>query len=196
MRAWDRWRWRIRGAARYLVAAALIGGICFYWWTHVYDPTAPSSILTPSLWDDATHVNPFWRRPTKAPNGRPWPIKSSYLEGYPRLNIGGQAGVVADNSGGANDLLVKLIDCDRVPMVAVRIGFVKAKGELQMEQVKPGHYDIRYLNLGNGRIRKSDPFEVTLKATAKGMEYMGWRIGLFAKVDGNAHHEDIGPGDF
>jgi hypothetical protein len=195
-RVWQRWRWRLRQVGRYAVGVALIGGVSYYYWNHRYNPTAPSSILTPSLVNDAMHGNPFWRRPAKAPNDKPWPARSGYLEGYPRLSVGGAASVVADNLGGTNDLMVKLIDRDRTPMSAVRIGFVKAKGEWEIEQVKPGHYDMRYLNLGNGRIRKSGPFEVTLKTSEKGKEYMGWRIGLFDRLDGNAHHEDIGSGDF
>ena len=81
-------------------------------------------------------------------------------------------------------------------MTAVRVGYVSAKGELTMRRVKPGHYDLRYMNLSNGRIRKSDPIEVTLKNTENGQEYMGWTIGMYGVIEGTAHHEDISAKEF
>ncbi|MEP7313241.1 MAG: hypothetical protein ABI859_11705 [Pseudomonadota bacterium] len=196
IRWWNRRRRWLGRAGRVVLLFAIIGGGGYYWYSQADNPAARSSILTPSAIDDAMHGNPLWKRPSTAPNGKPWPAESGYLDGFPRLNVDGQAGVIADNSGGTNDLLVKLIDRDRTPTTAVRVGYVKAKQQFRMERVKPGRYDLRYLNLGNGRIRKSNFFEVALNATPKGKEYMGWRVGLFGVADGNAHHEDISARDF
>lgn len=196
LRAWDRVRRFTRQNGLNLLYVAVAVGIVGYWYKHRYDPSTVSTILTPNAIDDALHVNPLWRRPSTAPNGKPWPVVSRLLEGYPQLNVSGRASIVADNSGGTADMFVKLIDRDRVPMTAVRVGFVTAKGELTMRKVKPGHYDLRYMNLFNGRIRKSEPIEVTLKTTENGQEYMGWRIGMFGVIDGDAQHEDISAKEF
>lgn len=193
---WNKWRWRLRDAGLHILVAAIVGGLGYYWWTHLYAPARPSSILTPSLADDSRQPAPLWKKPTNAPNGKPWPTESGYIEGYPRLNVGGGASIIADNTGGTADLMLKLIDRERTPMTAVRIVFVKAKSQFQMNRVKSGQYDVRYLNLDSGRIRKSQTFEVTLKTTEKGQEYMGWRVGLFDTLSGNSHHEDIGASDF
>jgi len=98
-------------------------------------------------WDAISPPRLLWSRPAAAPNGRPWPAVSGYIPGYPRLNVSGHVDVTADNSGSLNDVLVKLYDRDRKPMVPVRVAFVRAKEKFTMAQVKPGHYDVRYLDL-------------------------------------------------
>ena len=118
------------------------------------------------------------------------------MAGYPHLNVSGIAKVTADNSGGPSDLFVKLVDRDRKQRRVVRVFFVKANDEFTLRDVKPGHYDIRYLNLDNGRIRESQVFEVTLQKTAKGEEYMGWTVGLYDMINGTSHHKDITERDF
>ena len=81
------------------------------------------------------------------------------------MNVFGLADVVADNSRGASDLLVKLIDRDAKPMTAVRVDFLKAKQRFTMERVKPGHYDIRCKNPDTRRMRESQMFAVRKKKT-------------------------------
>jgi hypothetical protein len=118
------------------------------------------------------------------------------VAGYPRLDVSGMAKVTADNSGGPSDLFVKLVDLDQKQQRVVRVFFVKANDEFTLRDVKPGRYDIRYLNLDNGRIRKSQVFEVTLRKTPKGEEYMGWTVGLYDVITGTSHHKDITERDF
>jgi hypothetical protein len=104
------------------------------------------------------------------------------------------AKVTADNSRGPSDLFLKLVDRDQKR--AVRVFFVKTNDEFTLRDVKPGHYDIRYLNLDNGRIRESQVFEVTLRKSPKGEEYMGWTVGLYDVINGTSHHKDITERDF
>ena len=55
----------------------------------------------------------------------------------------------------------------------------------------PGHYDVRYKNLDTGQVRKSQKFEVSLKKTSEGEQYMGWTVGLYDVINGTVYHETI-----
>jgi len=175
-------------ASRYLAIAALVGGVVYC----IRYPSVLNRILNQPIF----HRKLIWSRPAVAPNGSPWPTRSNYVAGYPHLNVSGMAKVTADNSGGPSDLFVKLVDRDHKQRRVVRVFFVRANDEFTLRDVKPGHYDIRYLNLDNGRIRESQVFEVTLQKTAKGEEYMGWTVGLYDMINGTSHHKDITERDF
>ena len=178
--------------AKTIVIVGGISGIAYLVYLSRNSPPKTSSIYTPQLPESVLPgKNWLWSRPENAPNGTEWPNDSGYIAGYPRLNVFGQAAVVVDNTGGYNDLFGKLIDRDQQPMAAVRVFFLKAKSSLELKSVKPGHYDIRYMNLDSGRIRQSNIIEVTLKKTPKGEEYMGWTVGLYDVVNGTTFHTDI-----
>src|SRR5262249_58937554 len=126
----------------------------------------------------------------------PWPTGNNYIAGYPRLNVAGPANVTADNSQGARDLFAKLVDLDQTPPKAVRVFRVTPHTKFAMQSVKPGHYDLRYMDLDTGVIQKSSSFEVTLKKTSKGEEYMGWTIGLYGVVNGTSPEQTISQREF
>jgi hypothetical protein len=188
-------------AAQYVTVTAIVCAVV-YWYSHpnsfrsVSKLLAPLSKVTSQALPPTTPVLPLWIRPKTAPNGSPWPKTTAYVDNYPRLNFDGMASVTADNSRGPSDLLVKLFDRDQKPAQPVRVLLLKAKDEIILLHVKPGHYDIRYRNLDTGLIRKSPNFEVTLKQDEKGEEYMGWTVPLYEAIDGTIHHKIIGERDF
>jgi hypothetical protein len=139
-------------------------------------------------WEAVTPPGLFWSRPTAAPNGSPWPAASAYVAGYPRLNVSGRVSLVIDNSGSLDDVFVKVFDRERIPMAAVRVAFVRAEDKFSMGQVTPGHYDVRYLDLTTGIIKKSQPLTVTGER--------GWIVGLYGVVNGTQQHQVIGSRDF
>jgi hypothetical protein len=106
------------------------------------------------------------------------------------------AGVVADNSGSPNDLFVKLIDRDQKPLKAVRVGFLRARDKLNFERVKPGHYDIRYMNLDTGAIKQSPAVEVIGTDADGGLQYTGWTVPLYETIDGKIYHREITEHEF
>jgi hypothetical protein len=73
-------------------------------------------------------------------------------------------------------------------MAPVRVAYVRAKEKFTMAQVKPGHYDVRYLDLTTGVIKKSQPLTVK--------EDLGWTVGLYGVVDGTQQHQEIAKRDF
>jgi hypothetical protein len=139
---------------------------------------------------------PLWVRPKSAPNGSPWPETTNYIEDYPRLNFEGIANVTADNSRGRSDLFVKLFDRDQRPAQPVRVILLKAKDQMILLHVKPGHYDIRYRNLDSGLIRKSPKFEVKYHQDENGEKYTGWTVPLYDVINGTIYHEVIAERDF
>ena len=139
-------------------------------------------------WDAITPPNLFWKRPAIAPNGKPWPRGSEYIEGYAKTNVAGGASVVIDNSGSLDDVFVKLYYRDHNPMVPARVALVRAKAKFTFKQVQPGHYDVRYLDLTTGVIKQSMPIEVT--------EQRGWVVGLYGVREGTQHHREIRERDF
>ena len=186
-------------AAQYATVTAIACALV-YWYSHPDSLHAVSKVLAPlsrvASRTPTTPVVPLWIRPKTAPNGSTWPETSNYVENYPRLNFDGMASVTADNSRGRSDLLVKLFDRDQKPAQPVRVILLKARDEMILRHVKPGHYDIRYRNLDTGLIRKSPKFEVTYKQDAKGEEYMGWTVPLYEVINGTIYHEIIAERDF
>jgi hypothetical protein len=187
---WRNLRRAIVIATQYvLVTAFVVAFVVLYTRPDWVNPV--SKILTPVIKERGLPGNPLFSRPSAAPNGSPWPTRSDYIAGYQRLNVFGMASVTVDNSGGSADLFVKLIDRDQKPMKAVRIVFLKAHDKFELYRVTPGHYDVRYKNLDTGQIRKSQKFEVSLKKTSEGEQYMGWTVGLYDVINGTVYHETI-----
>jgi len=189
-------------AAQYVTVTAIVCALV-YWYSHPNSSfrsmsklLAPLSRVASQTLPPTTPVLPLWIRPKTAPNGSPWPEATNYIDNYPRLNFDGMASVTADNSRGPSDLLVKLFDRDQKPARPVRIILLKARDEMTLRHVKPGHYDIRYRNLDTGLIRKSRMFEVTFKQDEKREEYMGWTVPLYEAIDGTIHHKIIAERDF
>jgi hypothetical protein len=159
--------------------------------------TGESSVVTPTISELTVPRNPFFDRPANAPNGSAWPTAPGYVLGYPRLAVRGDADVIVDNSGGRNDLFVKLVRLDSTQATAVRVVIVHAGSKFPLNRVAPGRYDLRYMNMDTGRIRRSDEFEVTSKKRADGgVEYMGWTVGLYETLEGNTFHDDITEAEF
>lgn len=176
------------------VTAIVVGAVFLYSRPDWLRPV--SRVLTPIVREPVLPRNPLWARPVAAPNGSPWPTRSDYIAGYPRLNVLGMASVTVDNSGGSSDLFVKLIDRDQKPMKAVRVFLLKAHDEFELYRVTPGRYDVRYKNLDTGQIRKSPKFEVTLKKTAEGEQYNGWTVPVYDVINGTVYHQTITERDF
>jgi hypothetical protein len=189
---------------RYAVVVVFVGGLV-YLYSHpeslrsvsrLLAPVLPVSGRAPRTTTPVLPDVPLWIRPHTAPNGSPWPKFSTYIENYPRLNVDGRASVTADNSRGRSDLFVKLFDRDQKPAQPVRVILLRAHDELTFQNVKAGHYDIRYRNLDTGLIRKSPKFEVTFTRDERGEKYMGWTVPLYEAINGTIHHEIIAERDF
>ncbi len=99
-------------------------------------------------------------RPKTADNGSPFPKNSGYVKGYPIQFKNGLSSVTVDNSRTSSDIFVKLYALDATPPQAVRVFFIRAGKKFTTQNIKPGNYDIRYRDLNDGRLLRTDPFNL------------------------------------
>lgn len=101
-----------------------------------------------------------YARPSTAPNGHPWPVSAGYVSGYPRIHTNGLSRVAVNNSENNFDVFVKLVSLDTPAPLPVQVFFIPASSQFTLNKVTPGRYDIRYKNLENGKIFRSEPFNL------------------------------------
>ncbi len=120
-----------------------------------------------------------------APNGFPWPATAGYLEGYEILNRGGLSSVAIDNSMNSTDVFVKLVARDDGKIKVARQFFIPAHGGFTLDGVSAGAYDIRYRDLSNGGLSRSEDFTVQEYSADGGVRYSVLTITIYKVEDGN-----------
>lgn len=123
------------------------------------------------------HKNNKYVKSTTAPNNKQWPSVASYLEGYPILGPEGLSSLRIDNTQNNNDAHVKLILADESHKT-VRQFFIPAYGYFIAEQLSPGSYEIRYRDLENGSITRSDWFVIKQVESAEGIRSTNASIAI------------------
>jgi len=126
-----------------------------------------------------------WERPATAPNGNPWPTSAAYIKGYKRLHADGLSTVTVDNSQNASDVFVKLTSLDGTQAYHVRQFFIPARGKFTLNKVTAGNYDIRYRDLGDGGLARSESFRLSEEQTSDGMRYSIFTMTLYKVTNGN-----------
>jgi hypothetical protein len=137
-----------------------------------------------------------YQRPVTAPNGQPWPLQGGYVEGYPRLNTSGLSTVTVDNTRTDDDVFVKLVLLTGPQPRPVRVFYVPAGGSFTVERITEGTYDLRYRNLGNGQLRRSQPFELREVKTVEGTEYSITSLNLYKSLNGGSQMMAMSEGEF
>ena len=99
-----------------------------------------------------------YTRPKTADNGKPFPKNSGYIKGYPIQFQDGYSRLTVNNSKGSSDVFVKLYALDAIPPQPVRVFFIRKGEKFTTEKIKAGNYDIRYRNLNNGGLFRTDNF--------------------------------------
>jgi hypothetical protein len=97
-----------------------------------------------------------YTRPKTADNGKPFPKKSGYIKGYPIQFQNGYSHLTVNNSKGSSDVFVKLYAVDAIPPQPVRVFFIRKGEKFTAEKIKAGNYDIRYRNLDNGGLFRTE----------------------------------------
>jgi curved DNA-binding protein CbpA len=144
---------------------------------------------------DAASAGATFARSTLAPNGLPWPTTASYLEGMPIGASGGHSSVMIDNSSNRFDVFGKLVVNASVFDQPVRHFFIPAGQSFTLADVAPGSYDVRYQNLDDGGLYKSQNFAVTEQDSGNGLDATNVSITLYS-VPGTVQPITIGRGDF
>ena len=134
-------------------------------------------------------------RPSAAPNGLPWPSKAGYLNGMPVGASGGHSSVTVDNSTNPFDVFGKLVYNASVFDQPVRHFYVPAGQSFTLTDIAPGNYDVRYQNLDDGGLYKSQGFELTEQAAGSSVDATNVSITLYA-APGSVQQTTIGRGEF
>lgn len=107
-------------------------------------------------------------RPSHDPNGLPWPTQAGYLKNTPILDNGGHAIVKVENAANSSDVFVKLVALRGLREYPVRQFYIPAHGSFTLKNLSPGLYDVRYRDLDNGRLARSEEFMLAEDGGAKG----------------------------
>ena len=135
-------------------------------------------------------------RAEAAPNGRIWPTRSAYVEGYPQMNKGGLSEVVIDNTYNDTDMFAKLVSLDGPSALPVRTFFVAARGRFTLAGLAIGTYDLRYRNLASGGLLRSPAFILEEVTTARGTEHSTPVVKLYQSGESGMQTYSLGDADF
>jgi hypothetical protein len=135
-------------------------------------------------------------RADAAPNGRPWPTRSAYVDGYPQMNKGGLSEVMVDNTQNDTDMFAKLFSLDGPSALPVRTFFVAARSRFTLTGLAIGTYDLRYRNLASGGLLRSPAFILEEVATVRGTEHSVPVMKLYQSGESGMQTYALGDAEF
>ena len=174
----------------------LYGIAAFFVWIWATDkPSTPPPGPKPYQANPAP-VRPEYVRPSAAPNGQPWPVSAGYVGGYKRLHSGGLSTVTVDNSRNDSDVFVKLVSLDSAQAYPVRQFYIPAFGSFTLNKITAGSYDIRYRDLANGGLSRSEAFNLEEIQTYDGVQYSNITMTLYKVQNGNMQTYGLSEAEF
>jgi hypothetical protein len=141
-------------------------------------------------------ITPVYVRPNSAPNGKPWPVSAGYVRGYKSLHEDGLSTVTVDNSRNDSDVFVKLVSLDSPQAYPVRQFYIPAFGRFTLNKITAGSYDIRYRDLGNGGLSRSEAFNLEEIETSDGVQYSNITMTLYKVQNGNMQTYSLSEAEF
>ena len=135
-------------------------------------------------------------RPPHAPNGAPWPNAAGYVDGYRRLHIHGLSTVTIDNGQSTSDVFVKLVSLGGSTDRPVRAFYIPSGGIFTLTHITAGSYDIRYDDLSNGSLWRTDPFELQETPEEDSTQYSKLTMTLYKVPNGNMQIHPISASQF
>ena len=139
---------------------------------------------------------PEYIKPNNAPNGQPWPNSANYVKGYKRLHAKGLSTVTVDNGQNDSDVFVKLTSLDSKQAYPVRQFYIPAFSRFTVNKVTNGSYDIRYRDLNNGRLSRSEAFDLEETTTYDGTQFSNITMTLYKVQNGNMQTYDLSEAEF
>lgn len=175
------------------VLGLIFGGIALY---DTVTPDRPPPAGPKPYRATPTPVRPEYVRPITAPNGQPWPVSAGYVKGYQQLHADGLSTVTVDNSRNDSDVFVKLVSLDSANAYPVRQFYIPAFGNFTLNEVTAGSYDIRYRDLGNGGLARSQEFSLEEIPTYGGTQFSNITMTLYKVQNGNMQTYDLSETEF
>lgn len=120
-----------------------------------------------------------------APNGEDWPVSAGYVKGYKKLNTNGLSSVTVDNSQNDSNVYVKLVSLSGVKSYPARQFFIPANGKFTVNKVTSGNYDVRYRDLSDGGLSRSESFNLKETKNGSGVQFSNITMTLYKVKNGN-----------
>lgn len=174
----------VRGFLAYVLWCSFViaGLLIWAWFTD--GPSEPRAGPKPYQSNPAL-VRPAYTRPTHAPNGASWPTSADYVVGYAQLHTEGLSTVTVDNTRNDSDVFVKLVSLDGEQAYPVRVFYIPASASFTLNKVTPGTYDIRYRDLTQGGLSRSESFTIAELRTRDGTQYDNLTLTLYKVKHGD-----------
>ncbi len=157
---------------------------------------------TPAPSPKAKSTPPRYIRPPTTPYGGAWPAYPSYIEGAGITATGGLSSITVDNTRNSSDVLVKLYSALPAKYNGASLPpphrqfFIPAHESFQLVEVSAGQYDIRYRDLNDGELAKSESFTLSENEVYGGIEYSNLTMTLYKIENGNMQTYPIPESEF
>lgn len=126
-----------------------------------------------------------YERPLYAPNGEAWPTVAGYVKGYKKLHTNGLSSVTVDNTQNDSDVFVKLVSLEGLEAYPVRQFYIPSYSKFTVNKVKAGNYDVRYRDLNNGGLSRSESFNLEETEIDGGTQFSNYTMTLYKVRNGN-----------
>lgn len=131
-----------------------------------------------------------------APNGQLYPISADYIDGYPKLNNDGHSILTIDNSKNHSPIFGKLYYLDSINPYPVRHVYIPPGEGLNVRNLSPGNYDLRYKDLSSGQIFKTEAFEAQEFENNYETSFSEIEMTIYKVANGNMHTYEISESEF
>jgi curved DNA-binding protein CbpA len=135
-------------------------------------------------------------RPTQAPNGAAWPSSAAYVGEYRLGRADGLSQLTIDNSSNSTDMFVKLVALDADKTSPIRHAYIPAMQSFTMNKIRAGRYDVRYMDLSDGSLSRSEEFELQEISEPNGVRYSVTTMTLYKIANGNMQTYSLDPSEF
>lgn len=137
-----------------------------------------------------------YERPSHAPNGESWPTAAAYVKGYKKLHTQGLSSVTVDNTQNSSDVFVKLVSLNTVEAYPVRQFYIPAYTKFTVNKVNAGSYDVRYRDLNNGGLSRSESFNLEETKIDGGTQFSNYTMTLYKVHNGNMQTYGLSESEF
>lgn len=120
----------------------------------------------------------------------------AYVRGYQQLHADGLSTVTVDNSRNDSDVFVKLVSLDGPQAYPVRQFFIPGFGNFTIKNVTAGSYDVRYRDLSNGGLSRSEAFLLEEMPTPNGIQFSKLSLTLYKVQNGNMQTYGLSESEF
>ena len=135
-------------------------------------------------------------RPGSAPNGSNWPSRPAYVAGYPLSRADGLSKITIDNSTNSTEMFVKLVALDAEKSLPIRHAYIPAGATFTMNKIRAGEYDLRYMDLSDGSLSRSESFSIQEIEEIGGVRYSMMTMTLYKVANGNMQTYPLSEDEF